>query len=225
MWYNVIKEVRTMQKSIYSLVLMNDVIAAVDKEAYRLNTSRSNLINQILAEHLACVTPEMKMQEIFNSISDMLEGHFQIQQQSSNSLMTIKSALQYKYKPTVNYKVELFRNPNNYIGQIKVQIRSQSSTIIKLFEDFFKLWVQLEANILVNKIQSDYIFKLESGKFVRQLFNPKNISDNELGQALYSYINVLDKAIKLYFSAPSDFNSKLPLITKLYIKQTENCVL
>lgn len=225
MWYNVIKEVRTMQKSIYSLVLMDDVIAAVDKEAYRLNTSRSNLINQILAEHLACVTPEMKMQEIFNSISDMLEGHFQIQQQSSNSLMTIKSALQYKYKPTVNYKVELFRNPNNYIGQIKVQIRSQSSTIIKLFEDFFKLWVQLEANILVNKIQSDYIFKLESGKFVRQLFNPKNISDNELGQALYSYINVLDKAIKLYFSAPSDFNSKLPLITKLYIKQTENCVL
>ncbi len=214
-----------MQKSIYSLVLMDDVIAAVDKEAYRLNTSRSNLINQILAEHLACVTPEMKMQEIFNSISDMLEGHFQIQQQSSNSLMTIKSALQYKYKPTVNYKVELFRNPNNYIGQIKVQIRSQSSTIIKLFKDFFKLWVQLEANILVNKIQSDYIFKLESGKFVRQLFNPKNISDNELGQALYSYINVLDKAIKLYFSAPSDFNSKLPLITKLYIKQTENCVL
>ena len=94
-----------------------------------------------------------------------------------------------------------------------------------MFEDFFKLWVQLEANILVNKIQSDYIFKLESGKFVRQLFNPKNISDNELGQALYSYINVLDKAIKLYFSAPSDFNSKLPLITKLYIKQTENCVL
>ena len=214
-----------MQKSIYSLVLMDDVIAAVDKEAYRLNTSRSNLINQILAEHLACVTPEMKMQEIFNSISDMLEGHFQIQQQNSNSLMTIKSALQYKYKPTVNYKVELFRNPNNYIGQIKVQIRSQSSTIIKLFEDFFKLWVQLEANILVNKIQSDYIFKLESGKFVRQLFNPKNISDNKLGQALYSYINVLDKAIKLYFSAPSDFNSKLPLITKLYIKQTENCVL
>lgn len=214
-----------MQKSIYSLVLMDDVIAAVDKEAYRLNTSRSNLINQILAEHLACVTPEMKMQEIFNSISDMLEGHFQIQQQSSNSLMTIKSALQYKYKPTVNYKVELFRNPNNYIGQIKVQIRSQSSTIIKLFEDFFKLWVQLEANILVNKIQSDYIFKLESGKFVRQLFNPKNISDTELGQALCSYINVLDKAIKLYFSAPSDFNSKLPLITKLYIKQTENCVL
>ncbi|MDY3213888.1 MAG: hypothetical protein SOW77_01205 [Ruminococcus sp.] len=214
-----------MQKSIYSLVLMDDVIAAVDKEAYRLNTSRSNLINQILAEHLACVTPEMKMQEIFNSISDMLEGHFQIQQQNSNFLMTIKSALQYKYKPTVNYKVELFRNPNNYIGQIKVQIRSQSSTIIKLFEDFFKLWVQLEANILVNKIQSDYIFKLESGKFVRQLFNPKNISDNELGQALYSYINVLDKAIKLYFSAPSDFNSKLPLITKLYIKQTENCVL
>ena len=82
-----------MQKSIYSLVLMDDVIAAVDKEAYRLNTSRSNLINQILAEHLACVTPEMKMQEIFNSISDMLEAHFQIQQQSPNSLLSAKKSL------------------------------------------------------------------------------------------------------------------------------------
>ena len=39
---------------------MDDVIRAVDEQAYRLGTSRSNLINQILAEHLSCVTPEMR---------------------------------------------------------------------------------------------------------------------------------------------------------------------
>ena len=41
-----------MKRSVYSLVLMDDVIKAVDEQAYRLGTSRSNLINQILAERL-----------------------------------------------------------------------------------------------------------------------------------------------------------------------------
>ena len=36
-----------MKKSVYSLVLMDDVVKAIDDMAYKLNTSRSNLINQI----------------------------------------------------------------------------------------------------------------------------------------------------------------------------------
>ena len=39
-----------MGKSVYSLVLMDEVVDAIDQMAYRNNTSRSNLINQILAE-------------------------------------------------------------------------------------------------------------------------------------------------------------------------------
>ena len=38
-----------MKKSVYSLVLADDVIEAIDNLAYQMNTSRSNLINQILA--------------------------------------------------------------------------------------------------------------------------------------------------------------------------------
>ena len=37
-----------MKKSVYSLVLMDDVVNAIDDMAYQMNTSRSNLINQIL---------------------------------------------------------------------------------------------------------------------------------------------------------------------------------
>ena len=47
-----------MKKSVYSLVLMDDIVAAIDELAYSLQTSRSNLINQILAEKVALVTPE-----------------------------------------------------------------------------------------------------------------------------------------------------------------------
>ena len=40
-----------MNKTVYSLVLSDDVVEAVDRMAYARGTSRSNLINQILAEN------------------------------------------------------------------------------------------------------------------------------------------------------------------------------
>ena len=67
-----------MKKSVYSLVLMDDVIKAVDRQAYLLGTSRSNLINQILAEHLSCVTPEMRMKETFETVQNLISNAFQI---------------------------------------------------------------------------------------------------------------------------------------------------
>ena len=53
-----------MNRSVYSLVLSDDVVEAVDRLAYQQNTSRSALINQILAEAVSFVTPEMRMREI-----------------------------------------------------------------------------------------------------------------------------------------------------------------
>ena len=43
-----------MKRNAYSLILMDDVVAAVDRLAAQQGTSRSNLINQILAEHVCC---------------------------------------------------------------------------------------------------------------------------------------------------------------------------
>ena len=52
MCYNVYqKEGEPMNKSVYSLVLADEVVEAIDRMAYSMNTSRSNLINQILADH------------------------------------------------------------------------------------------------------------------------------------------------------------------------------
>lgn len=47
-----------VNKSVYSLVLADDVVEAIDRLAYSMNTSRSNLINQILAERVQLLTPE-----------------------------------------------------------------------------------------------------------------------------------------------------------------------
>ena len=137
-----------MKRSVYSLVLMDDVIKAVDEQAYRLGTSRSNLINQILAERLSCVTPEMRMREIFDSMTELIGGAFRIQQQRSASLMTLRTALDYKYRPTINFKVELERALVDYLGTLRVQIRTQSAALINLFDSFFSGWVSLEKECL-----------------------------------------------------------------------------
>ena len=47
-----------MKKNMYSLMLSEGVVRAVDALAAKQGTNRSNLVNQILAEHLSLVTPE-----------------------------------------------------------------------------------------------------------------------------------------------------------------------
>ena len=61
-----------MNKSVYSLVLMDNVVSEVDKLAYELGTSRSNLSNQILAEYVRYTTPEMRMRAIFDEMGDLV---------------------------------------------------------------------------------------------------------------------------------------------------------
>lgn len=190
-----------MKKSVYSLVLMDSVIKAVDEQAYRLGTSRSNLINQILAEHLCCVTPEMRMREIFDSVAEMISENFQIQQQGSASLMTLKTALSYKYRPAVNYKVELQREPDNFIGQLRVQIRTQSQPLINLFNSFFIWRIEMEKRCF-SEIGCDYSCELTSGNFSRKLLNNPN---RKAGNAISEYLINLDKSMQLYFSSPADF--------------------
>ena len=70
-----------MNRSVYSLVLMDDVIHRIDELAYAMHTSRSNLINQILAEKLQMVTPEMRYQDIFQYLEQSIQRHsgFQLQ--------------------------------------------------------------------------------------------------------------------------------------------------
>ena len=206
-----------MKKSVYSIVLMDDVIRAVDAQAYRLGTSRSNLINQILAEQLSCVTPEMRMRDIFHTLADSITSDFQIQQQRSESFITLKTALAYKYRPTINYKVELARSPDDYLGTLKVQIRTQSNSLISLFDCFFEYWTTLEIAALKELgFNGIYSFSLNPGRFQRRLLNTTVSSDEQKGQTLCSYITLLDKAVKSFFDAPQSFSAFLPPLEQEY---------
>ena len=93
-----------MQKSLYSLILMDDVVREIDAIARKQNTNRSNLINQILAEYVSMVTPEQRIYNIFNCIDNLL-GHnaFDSYIEPNESTMSLKSSLNYRYRPTIRY--------------------------------------------------------------------------------------------------------------------------
>lgn len=214
-----------MKKSVYSLVLMDDVIRAVDAEAYRIGTSRSNLINQILAQHLSCVTPEMRMREIFDSVTELISSSFQIQQQRSASLMTARTALEYRYRPTVNYRVELERVPEEYLGTLRVQMRTQSPAVLSLFSSFFVYRAGMESEALAERGYSSYACQLSDGVFTRKLISSGRLDPEQTGEAIGEYIKDLNRSVKLYFADADSFKANAPLLKREYCEMLDRYIL
>ena len=185
-----------MKKNVYSLVLMEDVVAQIDQLAYQMNTSRSNLINQILAEYVSYTTPEKRMRQVFDQTIRMLtdSGAFQLLMQPSDSTLAFRSALAYKYNPTVRYSVELYRRQEAAAGELKVTLRSQNNSLILYFLQFFKLWSQME-----HLYADGAAFQLESGRYIRLLRLPDGVGSEQLGEIIADYIQALDDCMKLFF--------------------------
>ena len=132
-----------MKKSVYSLVLSDDVIEAIDRLAYSKGTSRSAMINGILAEAVSYTTPEKRMNDIFGAIESLMgSSSFQIQPQPSDAMLSIRSALKYKYKPVIRYGLELYRSFDKTIGQLRVSFRTQSESLKSDLTEFLKLWAE-----------------------------------------------------------------------------------
>ena len=198
-----------MKKSVYSLVLMDSVVDAVDRLAAMNRTSRSNMINQILAEHISFQTPEMRMRDIFEQLEALLDSAeaFQMQPQPSESMLSVRSSLQYKYKPTVRYSVELLREPKDSFGILKVSFRTQSAPLTAELRSFFLRWVELEKKYLAGRYREPIRYTLDGGKFSRTLMVPPEESyrgSEAVGAAIYQYISTFNEILTQYFLQPGD---------------------
>ena len=100
-----------MKKTLYSLMLNDEVVREVDMMAHRMGTNRSALINQILAEYVNYTTPERRINDVLSAIETLMTPSRELVPFfSPNSYsMSLKSSLEYKYRPTVKYEVELYR--------------------------------------------------------------------------------------------------------------------
>jgi len=182
---------------------MDDIVEAIDRLAYERNTNRSNLINQILAESVNFVTPEMRMRDIFTQLENILsESCYQIMDRSSDSMFALRSPIRYKYRPMVNYTIELFREPKDIAGRLKVSFRTSSKNFTDAIEDFFTGWISME-NEYLNEVHPEGVLSdFDNAKYVRGFLKvsvENELNENEIAAAIGEYIKVLDKCIKFYF--------------------------
>ena len=196
-----------MKKTLYSLMLNDEVVREVDALAHRLGTNRSSLINEILAEYVNYTTPERRINDILSTIQDLMQpsGDLIPFFAPHTYSMSLKSSLEYKYRPTIKYEVELYKGGEGAIGALSVLFRTQSPALIESMTEFFRLWKSIEDAHLARKLGERIEYTLYEGKFVRSISVPdKACNSEELAKAIAEYIRLFDKLMKGWLTGRYD---------------------
>ena len=179
-------------KSVYSLVLSDDVIAKVDELAFRNGVSRSQFINEVLAERVGVDTKKKRISDIceeINALADSI-GSMRVQRRQQ-SCVDFMSALDYKYNPRVTYTVELFGDGYS-TGELKIALRTTNPMLLNIIGDFFNDFIATEKSY-DNNVEYD----VRDGKLIRKL-DFKKSPDKSVSRAVTDYVRSLDLLLKLY---------------------------
>ena len=196
-----------MKKTLYSLMLNDEVVREVDALAHRLGTNRSSLINEILAEYVNYTTPERRINDILSTIQELMQpsGDLIPFFAPHTYSMSLKSSLEYKYRPTIKYEVELYKGGEGAIGALSVLFRTQSPALIDGMTEFFRLWKSIEDAHLARKLGERIEYTLYEGKFVRSISVPdRACTSEELAKAIAEYIRLFDKLMKGWLTGRYD---------------------
>ena len=211
-----------MKKNLYSLTLSDEVVREVDALAHRLGTNRSALVNRILSEYVSVPTPERRINDIFEAIEALVSPSRELVPffAPHTTSMSLKSSLEYKYRPTVKYEVELYRGHDESIGQLSVIFRTQSAALISAMTSFFRLWKQIE-DAHLSGVEPDYA--LYDGKFVRTLSLPPDhdYTSEEIARAISDYVQLFDRLMKAYLAG----KYTPPEIEALYCAQQQRAAI
>lgn len=194
-----------MDKSLYSLILMDDVVAQIDRLALRRGTNRSALVNSILADYVSMTTPEKRIDSIFRQVEGLLSSDGELVPffTPNRTSMSMKSSLEYKYRPTIRYEVQLFREPENTIGELTVSFRTQSQSLLAATTQFFRFWKRLE-DAYISRVYPgcEARYGMQDGKLVRSLSLPKNrnYTADQLAEAISAYVRLFDSQLKGFIS-------------------------
>ncbi len=213
-----------MSKSVYSIVLDDDVVSIIDILAAKQGTSRSNMINRILAQHTSLPTAETMLSDVYHSMDEFLSENSSLALQllGNGSIINMRSALQYKYNPSIKYTVEIYEK-GDYIGQLKISMRSQNKQLINILDSFFYLWAKLEMSFA--QISEDE-FSFNDGKYRRYLRAYDCNDYSNYGNDIAQYIDLLDKCLKEYFNFyPISTNVANQNVKRLYANNiTKNII-
>ena len=196
-----------MKKTLYSLMLNEEVVREVDALAHRMGTNRSALINRILAEYVNYVTPEQRINDVLSAIEQLMAPSRELVPVfAPNSFsMYLKSSLEYKYRPTVKYEVELYKGEGESIGQLSVVFRTTSMALVQAMTEFFSLWCRVEQLHLLPLTGASVEYAVADGRFIRSIAAPDRHCDSDtLAAALSEYIKLFDSLMKAWLAGRID---------------------
>ena len=195
-----------MPKSLYSLMLSDEVVEQIDRLALKSGTNRSQLVNRILAEHCSLLTPERRIEAIFRRVNDLFESSDELISRLAphQTTMQVRTALAYRYRPTLRYELRLYKEAEEgSIGELSMTLRTQAAELLSLMENFLTAWVPLEKRVLERKgIAPRY--ELQPGRFVRTVETQPLPGESgeeaagRIGDALSLYVRLLDGAFKAF---------------------------
>ena len=181
-----------MGKSVYSMVLSDEVVSLIDREAFRRGVSRSQMINEVLAEFVGFSTEERRINELIENLNELLLGESRLRVvRRQQSAIDFLSALNYKYSPRVTYSVDLFTERD--YGELKIALRTTNPDLIIITEEFFNDYIEIERAAGVNAV-----YEIRDGKLVRRLDFSRVETAKELADAISRYVNILDRLFNEY---------------------------
>lgn len=218
-----------MKSSIYSLVIQDDLIRRIDEIAVNKGMSRSQMINEVLAEYLGISTPEYKINKIMDFICSEFLNTQNIRMISNNkgSSIKLKTNIRYKYNPQLQFMLELKGKNKNKLATLKIQSRTQSEDFLKYLIEFFYILTEIEKYMDIgfrrNRIKVGH-FVVDGNRFYRDFYydwTSDKYSAEKLSRFLINYINMIDEAIGVYFDnleCPDDLIIKIREVYKRHIE-------
>lgn len=195
-----------MNRSIYSLALTDAVVEAVDRKAQEMGTSRSNLVNKILAEYLQYEMPEVQIERILCAMAENMEGQIRLFSnfrdivQSSRAL-SVQTTIPFRYSPTAQYALELYREPaDGEDGCLKVTVRTQNPLLRQELEQFYRLWAEWESRFVRRR------YGIKGSCMLRSLRIPDD-EEESFGDLAAEYIRLLDTIMKRYLRGEQDLEN------------------
>ena len=192
-----------MKKTLYSLMLDDNVMRLADLQAHRLGLPSSAYVNQVLANAVGYVTPAERINSIFAAAEALLAPDQELVPffTPNTGLMSMKSSLSYKYRPTVKYEVALSAEAGDTLGTLNVIFRTQSAELISLLTAFFRLWKGIEDRCFPGR----FGYALYDGRLERSLRLPEtDVTAEEIAEAITDYVSLFDHCMKAYLAGQMD---------------------
>lgn len=196
-----------MTKTMYSLILTDEVIERIDRLAYEKGISRSQMVDHLLAREVGLSTPEQQTRLIVRRTADRMSKNvpsLQLRIRQDLGGMEIATYVKFKYNPSIKYSFDILPANGRQIGVLKITSRSTSAQLRAHLDAYLQLLSAIDQRhmrVLLIGESAD----APAGRFQRTVYLPRLFEDTAdpetIADRLSSSIALLDDTMQSYFAS------------------------